>query len=62
MEGDSVIPLELHQEIDLYQAIDAIDEIMSIDKPSRQEIADWCNKHLALVKRYGRQLFTIEFF
>jgi hypothetical protein len=47
---------------DLDSAIDAIDEAMASDKGLRgDEWTEWCNKHLPLVKKYGRQPYTVSF-
>jgi hypothetical protein len=47
---------------DLELALDAIEEIMSLDKgPSEEEWCDWCNKYLSLMKRYDREKYVMEF-
>lgn len=49
-------------EADLKQALEAVDEIMALDKgPSEEEWVEWCNRNLPLVKKYGYHPFTVEF-
>ena len=58
-----VIPDRQQRDADLAEAISAIDEIMGMDKgPDEMEWAAWANRYLPLVKRYGRQLGTLDFF
>jgi hypothetical protein len=47
---------------DLEKALDAIEEMMGLDKgASEEEWIDWCNRHLPLLQSYGRMKYTIEF-
>jgi hypothetical protein len=54
------IPDRRQRDRDLAEAIEAIDEIMMLDKGD-PDLAEWANRHLPLVKRYGRQPITLDF-
>lgn len=63
IEDVPVLSTVQQAEVDLYQAVGAIAEIMALDKgPSEEEWVEWCNRHLKLVQRYGLKSQTVEFF
>ena len=44
---------------DLDEALDAVEDVMGYDKGIREEEwVEWCNEHLPLMKRHGRQQYT----
>lgn len=60
--GADVEQVEMAPAADLLEAIEAIDDLMGYDKgPNEDEYVEWCNRYLPLVKRYGRQKYTIDF-
>ena len=47
---------------DLLEALQAIEEMMVLDKgPSEEEFVDWCNKYLPLMHRYDFMKYTVSF-